>query len=112
MKEQVINNVFNQVWRERARQTKLWGAQRLPDGTGEYWDFQNSLAKKVACNAAHVNGTLTWRDILDEEVWEAFAETDPHKIEEELVQVIAVAVAWIEDMRSRHGEATETAHTD
>lgn len=42
-----------------------------------------------------------WRTILAEEVYEAFAETDPARLRHELVQVAAVAAAWVEDIDSR-----------
>jgi hypothetical protein len=41
-------------------------------------------------------GTLTWTHILEEEVCEALAETDQERLREELVQVAAVACAWVE----------------
>ena len=41
-------------------------------------------------------GEVTWGDILLEEVAEAFEERDdPAKLREELIQVAAMAVAWI-----------------
>jgi hypothetical protein len=40
--------------------------------------------------------TLTWADILEEEIAEALAESDPVKLRAELVQSGAVIVAWIE----------------
>jgi hypothetical protein len=42
-----------------------------------------------------------WRDILAEEVAEAFAETDPDRLQTELIQAAAVVQAWIADLRSR-----------
>lgn len=42
-----------------------------------------------------------WRHILDEEVAEALAETDPERLRAELVQVAAVAVQWIEALDRR-----------
>jgi hypothetical protein len=42
--------------------------------------------------------------VLDEEVWEAFAESDPAKLRAELVQVAAVAFRWIEALDARKGE--------
>lgn len=42
------------------------------------------------------DGTVTWRDILTEEVFEAYAENDPLDVRAELVQVAAVAVKMID----------------
>jgi len=44
---------------------------------------------------------VTWRDILYEEVLEAYVETDWSALRAELVQVAAVAVAWIEHLDRR-----------
>jgi hypothetical protein len=46
-------------------------------------------------------GTTTWKHILREEFLEAMAEEDPEQLREELVQVAAVAVAWIEAIDRR-----------
>jgi len=66
-------------------------------------------AKVAAARAQRVNDLrvqrgepATWEMILLEEVWEALAETDPVKLRAELIQVAAVAVAWVEDIDSRH----------
>jgi hypothetical protein len=44
---------------------------------------------------------LTWRDILLEEVYEAFAETDSDRLREELIQVAAVALSWVDAIDRR-----------
>lgn len=65
--------VIDEVVGERIRQDSLWGQQN------------------------HVNDR--WNTILVEEVGEAAKETyegDTVKLREELIQVAAVAVAWIE----------------
>lgn len=38
---------------------------------------------------------LTWRDILREEVYAALVESDPGRQRAELIQVAAVAIAWV-----------------
>ncbi|MFH8405513.1 hypothetical protein ACH4FX_12170 [Streptomyces sp. NPDC018019] len=47
---------------------------------------------------------LDWTGILLEEVYAALSESDPAKIRTELVQVAAVAAAWIECI-DRSGES-------
>lgn len=42
------------------------------------------------------DGSVTWRDILTEEVFEAYAEQDPQHIREEMIQVAAVAMKIID----------------
>jgi hypothetical protein len=51
--------------------------------------------KKVVDREAGA-GNSNWANILLEEVYEAFAETDPEKQREEMIQVAAVAVQIIE----------------
>lgn len=88
--------------KERKAQIRKWGHQHHPDGTGgDEARFQADW-DRGACQQAAENGTLTWQHILQEEVSEAFAESDLAKLREELVQVGAVAAAWIEDIDSRH----------
>jgi hypothetical protein len=92
---------------ERDRQDRKWGYNRdHADGTAPLWYGPEAVAKRAICDQAAKNGCVTWRLILEEEVTEAFAESDPKKLEEELVQVAAVCVAWIEGLR-RRPEAVE-----
>lgn len=85
---------------ERQAQIKKWGDQQHDDGTGRPGDRENADRYRSICKA---NGPLqdNWRDIAMEEVAEAFAETDPDKLEEELIQASAVFQAWIYDIRRR-----------
>lgn len=87
---------------ERERQDDKWGDQsHLPDGTA-YDDSAEirEMARELTDEAAR-EGTLTWSAILLEEVYEAMAESDPVKLRAELVQVAAVAVAWVEAIDRR-----------
>lgn len=93
--------VIADVLQERARQDTQWGEQNHPDGTGGN-QAAADLARRV-CQQAADAGQLTWRQVLDEEVQEAFAEADPGRLRTELVQVAAVAVAWIEAIDRRGG---------
>jgi hypothetical protein len=56
---------------------------------------------KSHCEQAFKEGKGTWLDILTEEVAEAFAETDTKALRAELVQVAAVALAWVEAIDCR-----------
>lgn len=87
---------------ERDKQEEKWGEQHLPDGTyGDSLSARKANLFRDRCNSATEDGTLTWRDILLEEVYEALAESDPVKLRNELVQSAAVLVAWIEDIDAR-----------
>jgi hypothetical protein len=90
---------------ERARQDAKWGEQNHPNGTGD--EPGSRLRAKQADHAREVcqkhaaDGTVTWLDILREELAEAFAESDPVNLRSELIQVAAVAVAWVEAIDRR-----------
>lgn len=73
------SDYLNEVDQERDRQDRKWGSQRHLDDR-------------------------TWLTILVEEVGEiarASLEHDPEGLRKELVQVAAVAVAWMEGVDSR-----------
>jgi hypothetical protein len=101
--------VLAAVAAERARQDAQWGEQNHPDGTGARTASWGALVHaetaatdaRLRCQRAAKVGDLTWRHILNEEVAEAFAEGDPAKLRAELVQVAAVAAAWIEAIDRR-----------
>lgn len=95
------DHVLDDVAAERAAQTAKWGEQNHPDGTnareyGEARDFY-----RMQCDISAERKETTWRHILLEETYEAFAESDPVKLRRELVQVAAVVVAWIESIDRR-----------
>lgn len=81
---------------ERERQEETWGEQNHPDGTGMHGDTDRAIVARHIADVMTHTGTLTWRDILFEEVMEALAEYDQVKLQEELVQVAAVVLAWLE----------------
>lgn len=89
---------------ERQRQLKRWGDQTHFDGTGRPGDAEEADRLRAACKA---NGPDedNWRDILAEEVAEAFAETDQGLLRTELVQCAAVIAAWILNIDRRAGRA-------
>jgi hypothetical protein len=95
-----LADILAEITAERARQDAKFGEQNHPDGTGEIYRRDADLARD-RCQRAHRRGGLTFQHILDEEVAEAYAESDPAKLREELVQVAAVAVAWIEAIDRR-----------
>ncbi len=85
------------IAKERARQDEKFPLQRLPHGTSVGYLSLADMARAL-CDRKAAEGTLTWQDILAEETLEAYSETDPVKLREELVQVAAVAVRWIEQI--------------
>jgi malonyl CoA-acyl carrier protein transacylase len=86
--------VLLEVAAERSRQDELHGFPVLADGTSTDWpEWAEALRDARELNDT---GRATWASILIEEVAEAMLETDRQKIREELVQVAAVAVKWVE----------------
>lgn len=99
--------ILGEVAAERRNQDEKWGPQSYPDGTGGIVrEAESDMAREV-CDKQHQAGHGTWISILREEVYEVFAETDPAKIREELIQVAAVAVCWIEDIDRKMREDNE-----
>jgi hypothetical protein len=113
-------DVLAEIADERERQDAKWGEQSHPDGTGHKKFAAMRDAARAACEraAAHgsvtENGYVTWRHILREEFYEALAETDPKALRAELIQVAAVATAWVEaiDRRSSRLALTDGEASD
>jgi hypothetical protein len=107
-------SVLCEVATERERQDAKWGEQNHPSGTGGAgWNAvagdgmreirrSNAEQSKRSCDEAAREKRLSWRLILREEIDEAVAEDEGAALRQELLQVAAVAVAWIEciDRRS------------
>lgn len=89
------------VAEERFRQDAKWGQQNHPDGTGTPGDEYQALRARAVCESAFAAGDGTWRHILTEEFREAMAEDNVANLREELVQLAAVAVAWVEAIDRR-----------
>jgi len=104
----VPSRALPDVEQERLRQDLKWGQQNHPDGrAGPYCERAEAEAKQE-CEEHAAAGTLTWMHILEEEVAEVDACYTAERLRAELVQVAAVAVAWIEciDRRAASGEDT------
>ncbi len=93
-----IENVAMERWRQHEK----WGEQHYPNGTSDSAEAKwQADFDRQECEDAAKDGTLTWRHIAQEEISEAFAETDPAKLRAELVQAAAVLCSWIEDIDNR-----------
>jgi hypothetical protein len=97
-----LNRVEEEIRDERRRQDAKFGEQNHPDGTGlPVYEYAARRHRDQAQRAA-ADGALAWRDVLLEEVYEALAEPkNSATLRAELVQVAAVAVAWIEAIDRR-----------
>jgi hypothetical protein len=97
------SDVLEEIRAERARQDARWGVQNHPDGTGDSYWRQHADSQRTMVQHEASAGRSNWTNILREEIYEAFAEDDPAKLRTELVQVAAVAAAWIEAIDRRAG---------
>lgn len=98
--------VLADIGDERERQFTKWGPQHHPDGTSVLLYSDARERARALCDRRAEKGIVTWSDILREEFFEAMAEVDPAALRKELVQIGAVAAAWVEDIDSR------ASHTD
>jgi hypothetical protein len=92
--------ILGEVDDERRRQIAKWGDQSHPhvayDGrTLSYWRDQRDFAQRD-CDSTGPRD-ISWEQILLEEVTEALAEPEWPKRRQELIQVMAVCLAEIED---------------
>jgi hypothetical protein len=81
--------------------TAMHGDQRLCDGTDSIYSMSRDRAQ-ARCQYQTKNGGLTWASIIQEEFFEAMAETNWPELRAELIQVMAVAFKWIQDGDTRH----------
>lgn len=93
-----------EVYEERIRQEKKFGVQDHPDGTGGEKFRELSDKKREANQKAFAEGRPLWRHILTEEFFEVIAEDDEDRLREELVQLIAVGVQWVQAIDRRRGK--------
>lgn len=96
-----VKRFAEEIDAERQRQLAKFGDQHHPDGTGGFFLANMAHTLRAECQEAADRGGVTWRQILMEEVAEAFAETDPEALRTELTQAAAVCAAWIADIDSR-----------
>ena len=102
MMEDLTDEIFKKIKIERQRQDTLFGFKDWPDGTCACLKFteEERLAKETV-RYYFPRGNGTWLDLLREEFCEAQAAIDTKSLEEELIQVAALAVAWLEAIQKR-----------
>lgn len=102
--------VLNEVLAERVRQDDKWGEQNWPSfpewatntSTRAHWfGVPTEANAKLVTETRFRRREGTYADIFVEEVAEAIGALDEDHLREELVQVAAVAVAWIEAIDRR-----------
>ncbi len=96
--------ILGEIAQERDRQDAKWGPQSLPDFDPvriKHARLHDEAACKAATDRAAKDGTVAWSDVLTEEVAEAYGAADEAALREELIQVAATAVAWVEHIDRR-----------
>lgn len=104
-------HILSEVLEERRRQIAKWGPQTHPDIAVTLAGADHR--RKVFARAAEEYKTLNdaressgqpgiWCDIWLEEIYEALEEGDVVRLRKELIESMAVAAAWIEDIDQRH----------
>ena len=105
-------NILNEIISERERQDKKWGVQNHPsvdsglsqrdpypsDRMCEEYEIPSEARAKQLCEINAKIGLITWAHIAIEEVSEVVAAKDEITRREELVQLGAVILAWIESI--------------
>jgi hypothetical protein len=119
-------DILDEIGTERRAQDRKWGEQNHPDvdtvlmgrpggctpqRMAEEYGIPTATRARTDCNGRHRRGDGTWADILVEEVGEAIEAAVLHGeqgLRAELVQVAAVAAAWVEciDRRARRVAAS------
>lgn len=104
------SSIFHEINAERERQDAKWGVQEHPmipeEALRRYFEKTADYCRNN-CDKLMKLGEASWYDILREEFYEAFAESDAGRQREELVQVAAVAVEIIEYL-DRHKERSSS----
>jgi len=83
---------------ERAAQDEQWGPQHHPDGLEELGPLGPPMEASARRSLYY---RTNWAGILLEEVGEALQAKTPEELRNELVQVAAVVVNWLEDLEKR-----------
>lgn len=78
---------------ERRRQETLYGIQNLPTGAGAHYA---AAAQRAQRRVDRAGSDLTWANLAEEEFREACATSDLGQQRQELVQLAAVVVQWIQ----------------
>jgi hypothetical protein len=96
---------------ERARQDEKWGPVQdhpdiIPGMKNYHYGIPTADAAKRTTDMRAKYGSLSYTDILVEEVCEAIEEAsngDRAALRTELIQVAAVAVKWVENLDAAEG---------
>jgi hypothetical protein len=104
-------DVYNEIYQERLKQDNKWGEQNhpcldqvllnrpggcTPQRMCENYEIPTEERAKYLTDICAQDESITYAHIAIEEMCEAVSQFDTVKRREELVQLAAVVVAWIE----------------
>lgn len=90
-----LSRIVLDLLAEVERSIDLHGEQRdRPLGTKPWFSFERDRYQHIV-DAGMADGSASWAMIVLEEVFEAMSETDPARVREELIQVLAVVSKMI-----------------
>jgi hypothetical protein len=111
---EITRLVLDEVAAERARQEAKWGqcdypsvdpdmanALASPERICAFYGVPSESYAKASCQSADARGRCTFAHVAIEELAEALSAPDEGARREELVQLAAVAVKWIEAIDRR-----------
>ena len=105
--------VLREVMHEREQQVGRYGHnEELLDGTGPDEPWLGAVSELPAARVEEwfredyerherAAGAPTWMHLIREEVAEVFREDDPARLREEIIQVAALCVSWVEKLDRR-----------
>lgn len=97
--------VLEEVHAERTAQQDKWGMQDHPCiREDSIYGIAPERIAKEQCDERFRDGKGSWLDIAIEELAEAHGAKTDEERREELVQMAAVCVAWVQAIDRRHGK--------
>lgn len=93
--------VLADVQAERLRQIAKWGVQHREDGTDLFTYPSIAVRSRENFQNAEARGTATWPQTLNGSFYEAISTADVAALRATLIELAAVACAWVEDIDSR-----------
>jgi len=108
----VAIGILGEAWSASCK----WGTPEQlvtrPDGTGGPQEVKWMDAAQDVCEIAMTNGTLTWKDVLEEETAEVAAARSSDNLKTELRQVVATGLRWLRSIQLREkSEKKDAAET-
>lgn len=101
----VKDSVLDEIRAERDRQDEKWGEQNHADCPASSNRAQElrSIGQYLESTARRQlsDGDVSWAAILAEEIGEALQARSIEELKAELIQVAAVAAAWVEALKRR-----------